>query len=676
MLDWRPLACDRWRSSLFMGTPMRSPVTAARRWVVLLLKLAAVAAAGWAQTAVESQGTLSLAGFALGGLVFLVAERAGAPDPEIEDPPAPTVVPRAFWWLFAAGCILCCAAGFLVHRQVSSDTTQPLWLLGLAVLIVAAACAWWSEPQQPRASPPVIGAGVLLVVGAAVLYGWHLTSMPPEVHGDEAEVGNDAIQLLQRHNLFTVGWYWLPMFHAAPSAVGLKLFGVNLLGLRAPSVAMGVATVLFLFAIAYRWWGFEVALLAGVLLAAARFFIHLSRTGYHYIGTPFVSVLAVWLCTRAWRDLSLAAAVWCGIVVGLGIQGYFASRLVPVLLTVTWLFWLARSRHTLWRARVDRFAVIAGAAVATAAPMIGFFWTRPGDLWMRTQMTSVFTPAAVEHLSRSYETHDLVRILLIQSQKAFTLFNLTGDTSLQYGYRDHGLFEPVSAALFVLGIAALCARPLQPRNFLLLLWTAVPVAAGAALTIDTPFFPRVSGMVPFAALVVALAVHSVLESGRAVLPRRAGQVLMAVALVTTLAVVVTNNIRSYFVEYAPHHRHGPAVEIAAWIRENGVGKVTFMVGGAPGFYIKHGTIKFLTYGYDTRDIVSLEDYLKDHRFDPAASRFIIMPPGRALVPALIAAVGALDVQEHRDIRGDVAFYTGIPRGAQPAAASRGPGRPL
>jgi len=116
-----------------------------------------------------------------------------------------------------------------------------------------------------------------LAAFAAVLFGWNLSTMPPEAHGDDAEVGLDAIRLLARFNLFEAGWFELPRFHALPTAVGVYLFGNTRLGLRFPSLVLGVAAVLVLFALARRLWNTEVALTAALLLAAQRFFIQLSR---------------------------------------------------------------------------------------------------------------------------------------------------------------------------------------------------------------------------------------------------------------------------------------------------------------------------------------------------------------------------------------------------------------
>ena len=119
-----------------------------------------------------------------------------------------------------------------------------------------------------------------------------------------------------------------------------------------------------------------------------------------------------------------------------------------------------------------------------AAPLFGYFAHHWADFWERTRDTSMFTPAARHHLGYGYGTENLGVILAIQLRAALSLFNLTGDNSVQYGYGG-ALLDPLSGALFVLGAGVAVAGLRQRRLRLILLWTLLPLIGGAALTVDT-----------------------------------------------------------------------------------------------------------------------------------------------------------------------------------------------
>ncbi|HSQ01105.1 MAG TPA: glycosyltransferase family 39 protein [Candidatus Dormibacteraeota bacterium] len=627
----------------------------------LLLGLGGLIAAGVGQAVIVRQGWPAIGAFALAALLFALAARRAPLEPELAEAAPGPWPPRVLIPLFV-GLGLCLLAGILVYQFASPRLTHTLWSLGLIAFAVGAVLGPAPPSRLAPLTPAQRAALAAIVALAVVVFGWALTSIPAEVHGDDAEVGLDAIRLLESFNLFASGWFELPRFHAFPTMLGLRVFGITLFGLRATSALLGGAGVLLLFAVVRRLWSADLALLAALLLVGQRFYIHLSRTGYHYIDTPVLTLLALWLLLHLWQENRLGAALWCGLALGLGIQTYYASRLAPLLLALTWFVWLPETPRGRRGARLLQLVVIAVTALAVAAPMFGYFAHHWADFWERTRDTSMFTPAARHHLSYGYGTENLGGILAIQLRAALSLFNLTGDNSVQYGYGGP-LLDPISGALFVLGAALALSGLRQRRWRLVVLWTVLPLIAGAALTVDTPFYPRISGLVPFAVLLVAVALWQLRALLAAVLPRRAGGRLVATLLAAATALILAVNLRTYFVDYAPRYRHSPAVEIAGFVNRHGRGRTTYMVGGAPAFFIHHGTITFLTYGQDTRDIENLDSFLAHGRFDPRRSAFVIMPQGIGLIDTLEQAVGPLQVQTHRSKSGDVAFLTAVPRAA-------------
>ncbi len=634
--------------------PFRAPELAP-----LGLSLGAVALAGCAQLVAHSHPWWSIAGFALaaGLLAWAVRGRPIAPERPSESPPS---IGGIFAALSGTGILLCAAAGMLVYRGTGAALANDLWIVGLVVL--AGAAMWPDADAQsgPRWAGRTLVPIALLAVIAAMVFGWDLAALPAEVHGADAEVGLGALGLLHDYAAGGLNALAPLRIDVLPTAASIGIFGANLFGLRAASAALGIGSALLVFAVGRRLWGVPVGLMAGFLLICQRFFIHLSRAGYSYIDTPFASLLAVWLFLRLFQDRRRGAAVWAGIALALGTQTDSAVGLVPFLLGITWLCFLIRAPRGERRSWIAAGALVAIVSLAVAAPAVGRAAHDWSAVWVRAREASVFDPAARAHLAAAYQTDRLAAIVLIQLRAALTLFNATPDSSVQYGLPG-ALFEPVSAALFALGAALVLLRLRERRSQLVLIWIAVPLIAGAALTVDSPFYPRISGLVPFAVLVVALAIEEVRQAARAAVPNAWGGRLVAVATAALVALIAAENLYSYFVDYAARYRHSPGVEIAAWVRAHGSGKTTYMVGGAPAFSIRYSAIAFLTSGYETRDIDDLDEFLHAGSSDPATDIFVIMPQGTHLVPQLEQAVGPVDLQAHRASNGAVAFLTAIPR---------------
>ena len=290
-----------------------------------------------------------------------------------------------------------------------------------------------------------------------------------------------------------------------------------------------------------------------------RFFIHLSRTGYHYVDTPLLSLLALWLFLRLWQDRRLGAAVWCGIALGLGIQTYYASRLVPLLLGAHLGALAARHaarrsargasrrscrghRSPRWRSRrrcsATSLTTGARSGSARATPACSRqAQSRPSRLRLRHREPR--SPSS-----------------LIQLRAALTLFNLDagqlGAVRLPRAAARAGERACCSSSA-----SAWCWRSCaSAAPSWSLLWTVLPLIAGAALTIDTPFYPRISGLVPFAVLLVALALHALLRRCAPRSPGRAGTLAgRRRSPSAALAWIVADNLRTYFVDYAPRYRH-------------------------------------------------------------------------------------------------------------------------
>lgn len=634
-----------------------------------VLRTVAVAAAISSVTMAIPANFSTAVGLVVSVALFFLAERFDPPPSRAATALRPIAWPRVTVASIVAGLVLCALAAAAVAAKRSLTVQHLPWALALVSFAVAAAAA--TGPRTTHTSRNDRAAFLLVAVTCIAAFGWHLTSIPFEVHGDEAEVALDALRLLQEpdRGIFSTSWFGLPILHAAPTALGLLLFGNDLFGLRMTSAILASGTVLLLFAATRRLAGTPMALVAAMTLAGQRYFIHLGRAGYHYIDTPFLSVLAIWLMLRLWQDRSLSSAIWCGVFLGLGVQTYYASRIVPLLLAATTLVVAVRAGRGSRLRYLGELAVVAAIAIAVAAPLFAHFSDHMAELWARTQETSVFNPESRQHLAFGYGTDSLREILQIQFAKAFSVFHFTGDTSVQYGYQAP-MLDIVGGILFLAGLGTALARPSQPLYAIVLLWTFVPLVIGGALTIDTPFYPRLSGIVPFACLTVALGLRKTSESIAGLFAARQRRVTIAIASSILLIVVLGLNATSYFKHYANTHRSSGLREIAEWIRDQGPGAETFMFDQNRLVSVFHGTISFLAAGSKRKDVVDVPAFFAGPPVDRPHSRFVLMRGSEGILPHLQESYGPLEVETHRDRHGQIQFQTARPRGEPHRSGTR------
>jgi Dolichyl-phosphate-mannose-protein mannosyltransferase len=220
-------------------------------------------------------------------------------------------------FVLAGGALLALGAVPLTASRVYAPAAT-VWLLGIT--LIAVACVFRTRPRISRPSASTM-ALIAITLGTFALRVVNLTSLPPEVHGDEAAIGNDARRLLsgEQPNLFGLGWYQIDEISFGISAAFMRLFGNNLFGLRIAAVVQGTLSVSFTFLLVQRLFNLRMAIMAACLLSVAEIHVHYSRTGFHYIQACFTTVLLLYMLVRALDRRGFVDYVLLGLVGGLSL---------------------------------------------------------------------------------------------------------------------------------------------------------------------------------------------------------------------------------------------------------------------------------------------------------------------------------------------------------------------
>jgi hypothetical protein len=526
--------------------------------------------------------------------------------------------------LFGIGCLLLLPSLF-VRRQTSSGGEKlsilffvvalvggglalkilpsflaavPLYTLAVVLFVVSAGKRFEtpSETSEPITRLEVVLLALIVLLGF-VLQGYRVAEIPPGFHGDEAESGMQALQLLQGEvrSLISVGWYHLPMLSFVWHAVSMLIFGDTVYGLRMSSVIV------------------------------AHSFIALNRLGINYTQTTLFEVVTFYflfrgLRSRRWWDFAIS-----GLFLGVGLYLYYASRLVPFIL-LGFLGLAAITQRGFLRRHWRGFVVLWLVAFVVFAPMAVYFVEHPWHFISRT--SHVFALGSQGWVDAPYARENVVMTLLGQAARVLPLFNYGGDMSGQYGYKG-SMLDFFTAMFFVLGMGYSFAHAGRLRHTFLLLWFWATMIVGGMLTLPAPFIPRLAGMLPVLCIFAAVAIEGILSVfldawGR----RKATRAMLGSLVAITLVVSAYLNYDTYFNKYLPTIQgwamREPATAIARYMDSLGDDYEVYLLG-VPKLYVRHGTIRFIAREAYAVDVFDPAQYIPLRSGGGKNAAFILLP---------------------------------------------------
>jgi 4-amino-4-deoxy-L-arabinose transferase-like glycosyltransferase len=534
--------------------------------------------------------------------------------------------------------LLVLVVGGLILKTLSSfRAAVPLYTLAVILFVVATGNRF--ETTRRRSEP--VGRMellllVLIVILGLGLMGYRVADIPPGFHGDEAESGMQALQLLHGgvDSLISVGWYHLPMLGFAWHAVSMMLFGDTVFGLRMSSVIVGTLTLIPVYFLTRLLFGRTAALLATFLLAVSHPFFALNRLGINYTQTTLFEVLTFYflfrgLHSRRWWDFAAS-----GLFMGAGLYLYYASRLVPFII-LGFLALAGIANRGFLRDHWRGIAILWLAAVLVFAPMGLYFVHEPWHFMSRT--SNVFVLGSQGWEDTPYPRESVVFTLLGQARRVLPLFNYGGDMSGQYGYKG-AMLDFVTAILFVLGMGYSFAHARQPRHCLLLLWFWATMTVGGMLTLPAPFIPRLAGMLPVLCVFAGVASERILGMLQQAWGRdRPTKAVLGILVTVSLSVVAFLNYDTYFNKYLNTIEgwamREPATAIARYMDSLGEDYEVYLLG-APRLYVRHGTIRFIAREAQATDVLDPEQFIPLQTSGEKNAAFILLPSHLHHLPSL------------------------------------------
>ncbi|HBY96709.1 MAG TPA: hypothetical protein DEP84_22645, partial [Chloroflexi bacterium] len=336
----------------------------------------------------------------------------------------------------------------------------------------------------------------------------------------------------------------------------------------------------------------SVALIAAALLAVSKWHTEITRVGLRFPYAPFAVALLLIFLLRALRSNDRRDWLLSGLALGLGLYGYTAFRIAPLLVLVALALWWWRG---VWRGGASARAALLDSALVplTAAiaflPLGHFALQHPEIFWYRS-----YTRAAEGLTGNPWS------IFWHNVWNAALMFHWRGDVVWVNTVPRDPVLDPLTGALFLLGIGFLIVRVVRqrrPAEILLLVGLPIlvlPSILALAWPGENPSVVRAGGALPVVMLIAAWPLAALARVLAESVRRPVGRGLAAVLVGGILIAAAGLNWWTYSVDYRESYDFNSwnTTEVAAVIRQWAPS-----IGGA-----EHAYVKSFPYWVDTRNV--------------------------------------------------------------------------
>lgn len=418
-----------------------------------------------------------------------------------------------------------------------------------------------ARPNSYSIRAGVFGLAGLLLLAAALRF-YALTELPDTAWVDEAYFEVRAREVLRGVNVLPLPD---PVFGSGNSPFQLYATAfVQALGAPAPysarwvSATMGVLGVALTFPFIrtlFRDWPEARRTLAALVGMAAHAglyaSVHHSRDGTQNTGCVVWTTLTLGALHQTFETRSARWAAATGAALAVALTTYEAAFVLPIIVAGYALIrWRAGSMPLATRlpAPATLSGWIASAAALVFSPLLVYYATNPEVVLNRFRMAQGSATAAL--------TDHLLGLVKVWGGLAFQ-----GDPLIGQNLAGRPLFDPFTAALVFVGVAAALVSLRRSPAAQLCLLSALLLSLPSALTPNAPAFTRMLPMVPALCALAGWGAAVVWSWTERHEPRAAS--LTALALIAGLSFAAFSTARDYFGVWANDPRLFDARQIGA-----------------------------------------------------------------------------------------------------------------
>ncbi|MGB9880559.1 MAG: glycosyltransferase family 39 protein, partial [Anaerolineae bacterium] len=401
---------------------------------------------------------------------------------------------------------------------------------------------------------------------------YRIDAIPTDPESDHVEASKDVWDILQgQYRIFFPRNTGREPTQFYLTAALSRIFGYGFVTLKLTMALVGVLNVIPMYFLGKELLDRRFGLLAAFFVAISYWHVIISRIGLRIVLAPLWTSATLYFLLRAFRTRQRNDFLLTGMCLGLGLYGYYAFRIVPLLIVVLCALKVAIDREPGFQ--LGRFAQHFILLVVTSAlvflPMLRYMYDDPKMYWYRalTRTTSleVSTP------------RDNVKVFADNVKRAFLMFNWMGDDAWPESVPLRPALDYVSGGLFVLGAAYVLyllffkRKPLAVYLIVSMFILLLPSTLAIAFPIENPSNLRASAVIPVMILLVAFPLYLIGKRVVQLMRGSMGTLLVMVLVALVLWQATRLNFQTYFVDYREHYRRSAwnATDMARVIRSFG-----------------------------------------------------------------------------------------------------------
>jgi len=342
---------------------------------------------------------------------------------------------------------------------------------------------------------------------------YQLEQLPPEMISDHAEKLLDVFDVQDgRTSIFFPRNTGREAFQFYLTALVADLFGTGLtfLSLKIGTTICGLVTVFYLYHLGKeagnRWVGLFAALLAGI----GYWPNIISRIGLRYPLYPVFVAPTLFYLLRGLRTNNRNDFIWAGISLGIGLHGYTAIRMLPVLVVIAIVLFILHSQS-----KGRRIQALAGLGITTLTsivlflPLIRYAIDEP-EMFLYRVMTRV------GDLERPLPGSP-IEIFFNNVWRAITMFFWSDGDVWVHSIPYRPALDLISAALLFVGIVLLIVRYIRFQHYRDIFWIIsipvllMPSILSLAFPNENPNLNRTAGAYVPVFIICGIALDAILR---------------------------------------------------------------------------------------------------------------------------------------------------------------------